>query len=86
MAGVTAADQPPVVGMAEIGQMLGVSRGRITVLIGRADFPAPIAVLTMGRVWAHDQVSAWMLASGRTVHDIPHIVLPSKGAVAGRGA
>lgn len=48
-----------VMGAAEIADLLGVSRQRVQQLVTRADFPAPIGVLTMGKVWRRDQVEAW---------------------------
>jgi predicted DNA-binding transcriptional regulator AlpA len=63
--------QPPVVAMAEIVEMLGVSRKRVSVLSNGSDFPAPIATLTAGRVWSYDDVKKWAEASGRTVSEIP---------------
>jgi prophage regulatory protein len=40
-----------VVAAAEIADYLGVSRQRVAVLVERADFPAPVAHLSVGRVW-----------------------------------
>lgn len=64
-------DQPPVVAMAEIVVMLGLTRKRVSVLTNAPDFPAPIATLTAGRVWAYQAVRDWAEASGRTVKPIP---------------
>lgn len=62
--------QLPVVAMSEVGQMLGVSRGRVQTLVSRPDFPAPIAALTVGRVWSSDDVRAWAERTGRVVHPV----------------
>jgi len=62
--------QPSVVAMGEIGEMLGLSRGRIAVLVTRADFPAPIAHLTVSRIWAYEEVKAWATGTGRAIHSI----------------
>ena len=70
-------DQPPVVAMAEIGQMLDLSRRRVAVLIGRPDFPQPVAVLTVSRVWSYDEVSAWAASTDRTVHAITPVTAKS---------
>jgi predicted DNA-binding transcriptional regulator AlpA len=62
--------QPPVVAMGEIGQMLGVSKRRVSMLIAREDFPAPIAILSVGRIWAYQDLRTWAEDRGRTVHPI----------------
>jgi prophage regulatory protein len=64
-------EQPPVVAQQEIGAMLMLSKRRVTQLIARDDFPAPIAHLSVSRVWSYDQVKAWAESNGRTVHPIP---------------
>jgi predicted DNA-binding transcriptional regulator AlpA len=48
-----------LVGAAEVAEILGVSRQRVTQLTSRPDFPAPVAVLAMGKVWTRDAVEAW---------------------------
>lgn len=48
-----------LVGAAEIAEMLGVSRQRVTQLTGRADFPEPVARLAMGKVWRLEDVEEW---------------------------
>ena len=63
--------QPPVVAMAEIVEMLGVTRKRVSVLTNGPDFPAPIATLTAGRIWSYADVKTWAENSGRTVLPIP---------------
>ena len=53
-------------GAAEIGRMLGgVSRQRVQQIVSRKDFPAPVAVLDMGKVWRRADVEAWVLAHRR---------------------
>jgi hypothetical protein len=64
-------EQPPVVAQQEIGAMLNVSKRRVTQLIARDDFPAPIAYLGVSRVWSYDQVKTWAENGGRTVLPIP---------------
>ena len=54
-----------LVGSAEIGQLLGVSRQRVQQLVSRHDFPSPVVTLAMGKVWNRDDVLAWAVASGR---------------------
>lgn len=50
-----------LVGMAEIAEMLGVSRQRVAQLVeSYADFPQPEAELTSGRVWSRTAVETWI--------------------------
>jgi predicted DNA-binding transcriptional regulator AlpA len=56
-----------LVGSAEIGRMLGVSRQRVQQLISRKDFPRPVVVLDMGKVWKRTEVSEWATSHGRSV-------------------
>ena len=51
--------------------MLDVTKRRVTQLVAREDFPAPIAHLSVGRLWYYEQVKAWAESNGRTVHPIP---------------
>lgn len=39
-------------GLHEVAELLGVSKQRVSELRRRADFPAPVAVLAAGPVWA----------------------------------
>ena len=57
-----------LLGNAELGKLLGVSRQRVSQLVTRDDFPAPRAVLIMGSIWSLDDVLAWAKNSGRTVN------------------
>lgn len=52
-----------LMGTAEIAALLGVSRQRVLVLAKHRDFPAPLAVLSMGKVWRASDVRTW--ARGR---------------------
>lgn len=58
---------PQPVGPAEIGQILGVSRQRVTQLMASDDFPAPWVELASGRVWRDSDIVAWAEGKGRTV-------------------
>jgi hypothetical protein len=50
-----------LVGVGEIGRMLGVSRQRVDQLtVEYSDFPAPVVELLSGRVWARRDVEAWI--------------------------
>ena len=57
--------------MAELIKMLGLSRKRVATLTNAAGFPAPLATLTVGRIWSYGDVKAWADRHGRTVHPIP---------------
>jgi len=56
-----------LVGAAEIGRMLGVSRQRVQQLVSRDGFPEPEAVLEMGKVWKRSNVEEWARSRGRQV-------------------
>jgi prophage regulatory protein len=60
-----------LVGPAELGLALGVSRTRLAQITARPDFPAPVAELTMGKVWDFADVRRWAKATGRTLHPLP---------------
>lgn len=48
-----------LMGAAEIGRLLGVSRQRVQQLVNTTGFPEPAAVLDMGKVWHTDDVRRW---------------------------
>jgi predicted DNA-binding transcriptional regulator AlpA len=55
-----------LVGPAEIGTMLGITRQRVHQLALEDDtFPEPEATLATGRVWTREAVEAWAKATGR---------------------
>lgn len=62
---------PPInpgdlVGAAEIAQRLSIGRSVVGSWRRRyPDFPAPVAELMMGNVWAWPDVEAWARATGR---------------------
>lgn len=55
-------------GPHEVSAMLGVSRQRVVQLAARHDFPEPVAVLRMGKVWRVTDIRNWASAVGRTLH------------------
>jgi predicted DNA-binding transcriptional regulator AlpA len=61
---------PPVVALAELAKVLGVSRVRAMQLIKKSEFPAPIAVLSVGRIWSYDAVVEYCESTGRKVHPL----------------
>ena len=57
-----------LVGAAEIGEALGgLSRQRVNQLSTKADFPAPIVELRMGKVWDLADIARWAKERGRTM-------------------
>lgn len=50
-----------LVGVAEIAEMLGVSRQRIHAIIKTdPSFPEPVAVLTAGKIWERSVIRRWV--------------------------
>lgn len=50
-----------LVGVAEIAEMLGVTRQRVNRMVQTIpDFPAPEAELSAGRVWKRSLIEAWI--------------------------
>lgn len=58
-----------LVGAAEIGRMLGVSRQRVQQLIKSRDWPQPVVELDMGKVWNRSDIRAWARDHHRAVAD-----------------
>ena len=55
-----------LVGVAEIAEMLGVTRQRIDEITRtKPDFPEPEVELKSGRVWQRAAVEKWARAAGR---------------------
>lgn len=55
-----------LVGVAEVAEMLGVSRQRVhAIMTTHADFPKPVAELSAGRVWLREDVETWKRNTGR---------------------
>lgn len=50
-----------LVGTAEIGEMLGVTRQRVAQIVASySDFPSPEAELSAGRIWTRRSVETWI--------------------------
>jgi hypothetical protein len=60
-----------LVGVTEIGDLLGVSRQRADQLTRLEGFPEPIGAIAAGRIWRRVDVEAWARTAGR---------LPNEGA------
>jgi predicted DNA-binding transcriptional regulator AlpA len=54
-----------LVGLAEVAEMLQLSKARADQLARQRDFPLPVATLTGGRIWDRAAVEAWMRSTGR---------------------
>ena len=54
-----------LMGVAEIADLLDVSTQRVDQIARTDAFPAPVAVLTMGRIWKQTDVERWAKANGR---------------------
>lgn len=48
-----------LMGTAEIAELLGVTRQRVSQLVKRDDFPAPVATLIGGTIWLAKDVREW---------------------------
>lgn len=54
--------------MREAAALLGMSKQGFAQLLDRnPDFPEPTAVLSVGRIWAREDVEAWARKHGRQV-------------------
>lgn len=59
-------DAEQLVGVAEIADAAGVTRGRVSQWTGRdPSFPHPVAHLALGPVWLWPDVAAWLADTGR---------------------
>ncbi len=56
-----------LVGRGELRKLLGVSYTRTVYLADQPDFPAPLDELSVGKIWALDDVLAWAERKGRTL-------------------
>ena len=54
-----------LVGVAEIAELLGLTRQRVNQLAREEGFPKPEAELTAGRIWKRADVEAWAKRTGR---------------------
>jgi prophage regulatory protein len=54
-----------LVGLKEIGKMLGVSKQRAGQLAEQVGFPKPLGEISAGRVWKRADVEAWARRDGR---------------------
>ena len=53
----------PVAALQEVAEILGVSHQRADQIAkAYGDFPEPLAVLSVGRIWSRDSVERWTAA------------------------
>lgn len=52
---------PPLIGITELAELLGVSNQLVTVLVRAKGFPAPVAELNAGPVWVLDSINRFIL-------------------------
>lgn len=55
----------PLMGLAEIRVMFGLSTTAAKLLTARRGFPQPVATLAMGHVWTTHAVTEWAKAVGQ---------------------
>ena len=58
---------PKIVGVAEMAEMLGVTRQRVQQLTMSADFPEPIYRMKAGNFWLLTDFTAWARRAGRKI-------------------
>jgi predicted DNA-binding transcriptional regulator AlpA len=58
-----------LVGVAEVADMLGLSRQRVHQLAAQQDFPPPVASLSAGLIWRRDDIRRWAKRVGRIIVD-----------------
>jgi predicted DNA-binding transcriptional regulator AlpA len=59
-----------LIGAAEITQILGLSRQRVSQLMGVEGFPEPFRELVMGKIYLRDEVEAWAKRHGYPIHPL----------------
>lgn len=52
--------------MAEIAELLGVSRSYINRLARSGALPEPLGQVTAGRIWKREDIEAWARETGRS--------------------
>jgi predicted DNA-binding transcriptional regulator AlpA len=55
-----------LVGVAEVAEMLGVSRQRVHAIAAtHPEFPEPVAELSAGKIWLRKDIAGWARHTGR---------------------
>ena len=68
-----------LVGRGELRRLFGVSATRTIQIADRPDFPPPLDELSVGKIWALDDVITWAERTGRTLN-LAELGGPSFGA------
>ena len=66
--------RPRLAGRGELQKLFGVSYTRTVQIAAQKDFPEPLDELSVGKIWALDDVFAWAESKGRTLH--PDALIP----------
>ncbi len=57
-----------LLGRGELRKLFGVSATRTIQIADRPDFPEPLDELSVGKIWAYDDVLAWAERAGRKLN------------------
>ena len=57
-----------LLGRGELRKLFGVSHTRTIQIADRPDFPEPLDELSVGKIWAYDDVLDWAERTGRQLH------------------
>lgn len=83
-------NMPPLLGVAELADLIGVSRQRASELARTAVFPSPMATLAAGPVWAEPTilrfVETWQRRPGRRATGGREVIKMSKQRRTGKKA
>jgi hypothetical protein len=52
--------ETPIVGIAEVAEMAGLSRANVRMMRSRGLLPEPQVVLAMGPVWKRSVIERWV--------------------------
>lgn len=69
-------DYSDLIGVAELSDLLGVTRSRVVQLRARDDFPRPVFRLRATPVWSRAEVNTWADA-----RETRRVATPSFGAL-----
>jgi predicted DNA-binding transcriptional regulator AlpA len=59
-----------LLGVTEIGMLLGVSKQRADQLTRTQGFPKPVSELASGRIWRKSDVTKWIASSSREANEL----------------
>lgn len=58
---------PDLMGLKEIGELLGVTRARAHQLAQVEGFPDPLGATSAGRIWERANIEKWARDTGRLI-------------------